>query len=179
MMPVHIAFVGLPGSGKSTVGRHLARRLGRPFLDSDQVIESRIGTSIRDFFEQEGEEAFRDLEQTVIDELTLDEPCVLASGGGAVLRMVNRQHFQQRTHGVYLHAVPEEVFRRLRHDQNRPLLQVADPLARLRELYTLRDPLYRESAKFVVETGKPSVTALVNTVVFQLEQAGALPHAGA
>ena len=178
MMPAHIAFVGLPGSGKSTVGRHLAKRLDRPFIDSDQVIERRIGASIRDFFEQEGEEAFRDLEQTVIGELTLGESCVLASGGGAVLRMVNRQHFQQRTHGFYLHALPEEVFRRLRHDRNRPLLQVADPLARLRELYALRDPLYRQSAKFVVETGKPSVTALVNTVVFQLEQAGDLPHAG-
>lgn len=177
MMPVHIAFVGLPGSGKSTVGRHLARRLDRPFIDSDQVIERRIGASIRDFFEREGEEAFRDLEQTVIDQLTQGEACVLASGGGAVLRMVNRQYFQRRTHGVYLHSVPEEVFRRLRHDRNRPLLQVADPLARLRELYTLRDPLYRESAKLVVETGKPSVTALVNTVAFQLEQAGILPHA--
>ena len=179
MMPAHIAFVGLPGSGKSTVGRHLAKRLDRPFIDSDQVIERHIGASIRDFFDQEGEEAFRDLEQTVIGELTLGESCVLASGGGAVLRMVNRQHFQQRTHGVYLHALPEEVFRRLRHDRNRPLLQVADPLVRLRELYALRDPLYRESAKFVVETGKPSVAALVNTVVLQLEQAGVIPHAGA
>ena len=173
-MPAHISFVGLPGSGKSTVGRHLARLVERPFIDSDQVIERRIGISIRDFFEQNGEEAFRDLEQEVIDDLTLGEPCVLASGGGAVLRMVNRQHFYQRTQGVYLHSAPEEVFRRLRHDRNRPLLQVADPLARLRELYALRDPLYRESARFVVETGKPSVTALVNTVALLLEQAGVL-----
>lgn len=177
--PVHVALVGLPGSGKSTIGRQLARRLGRPFLDTDQIIESRIGLSIREFFEREGEAPFRDLEEQVIDELTRGESCVLSTGGGAVLRPVNRQYLKQRTHAVYLHSAPEEVFRRLRHDRNRPLLQVADPLARLQELYALRDPLYRESARLVVETGRPSVAALVNTVVMQLELAGVLPVAGA
>ena len=174
----HVAFVGLPGSGKSSVGRQLARRLGWPFLDSDQVIEQRIGLSIREFFEREGEERFRDIEQTVIDELTLGPPCVLSTGGGAVLRPVNRQHLKQRTQAVYLHSVPEEVFRRLRHDQNRPLLQVPDPLARLRELYALRDPLYRESASFVVETGRPSVATLVTMITRQLELSGVVPAAG-
>lgn len=177
--PAHVALVGLPGSGKSTIGRQLARRLGRPFIDTDQVIEQRVGLSIREFFEREGEASFRDLEQSVIDELTLGEPCVLSTGGGAVLRPANREHLKQRTQAVYLHSAPEEVFRRLRHDRNRPLLQVPDPLARLRELYTLRDPLYRESARFVVETGRPSVAALVNLVVMQLELAGVLPAPGA
>lgn len=172
----HIALVGLPGSGKSTVGRQLAKRLGLPFLDSDHVIEARLGLTIREFFERDGEASFRDLEQTVIDELTLaGEACVLATGGGAVLRPVNRGHLKLRTQVVYLHSSPEEIFRRLRHDQNRPLLQVPDPLGRLRELYTLRDPLYRDSARFVVETGRPSVAALVNTIVAQLEAAGFLP----
>lgn len=170
--PTHVALVGLPGSGKSTIGRQLARRLGLPFSDTDQVVEQRVGLSIREFFEREGEESFRNLEQDVIDELTLGEPCVLSSGGGAVLRLINRQHLKQRTQAVYLHSAPEEVFRRLRHDRNRPLLQVPDPLARLRELYALRDPLYRECARFVVETGRPSVAALVNMVVMQLELAG-------
>lgn len=177
--PAHVALVGLPGSGKSTIGRQLARRLGRPFIDTDHVIEQRVGLSIREFFEREGEESFRDLEQSVIDELTLGEPCVLSTGGGAVLRPANRQHLKQRTQAVYLHSAPEEVFRRLRHDRNRPLLQVPDPLARLRELYTLRDPLYRESARFVVETGRPSVATLVNMVVTQLELAGVLPASDA
>lgn len=177
--PVHVALVGLPGSGKSTIGRQLARRLGRPFIDTDQVIEQRVGLSIREFFEREGEESFRDLEQSVIDELTLGEPCVLSTGGGVVLRPANREHLKQRTQAVYLHSAPEEVFRRLRHDRNRPLLQVPDPLTRLRELYSLRDPLYRESARFVVETGRPSVAALVNMVVMQLELAGVLPAPGA
>ena len=168
----HVAFVGLPGSGKSTVGRHLARRLGWTFLDTDQVIEQRIGLSIREFFEREGEEPFRDLEQAVIDELTAGEPCVLSTGGGAVLRAVNRDHLRQRSHAIYLHSLPEDVFRRLRHDRNRPLLQVADPLARLRDLYALRDPLYRESARLVVETGRPSVSALVHLIVGRLEASG-------
>ncbi len=167
-----IACVGLPGSGKSTVGRQLARRLGLRFIDSDQVIEQRIGCSIREFFEREGEASFRDLEQLVIDELTQGEACVLSSGGGAVLRPANRQHLRERSQVVYLHSAPEEVFRRLRHDQNRPLLQVADPLARLRDLYIARDPLYRETAHFVIETGRPSVSTLVNMIVMQLELAG-------
>lgn len=172
-----IACVGLPGSGKSTVGRQLARRLGLGFRDSDQVIEQRIGCSIREFFEREGEAPFRDLEQLVLDELTQGEPCVLSTGGGAVLRPANRQHLHERTQVVYLHSSPEEVFRRLRHDQNRPLLQVADPLARLRDLYSARDSLYRETAHFVIETGRPSVASLVNTIIMQLELAGVIPAA--
>ena len=171
---MRIACVGLPGSGKSTVGRHLARRMGLRFIDSDQVIEQRIGCSIREFFEREGEDAFRDIEQLVIDELTQGESCVLSSGGGAVLRPSNRQHLRDRAQVVYLHSIPEEVFRRLRHDQNRPLLQVADPLARLRDLYAARDSLYRETAHFVIETGRPSVPTLVNMILMQLELAGVM-----
>jgi shikimate kinase len=173
--PALVALVGLPGSGKSTVGRQLARRLGCNFLDTDQVIEKRIGVSIREFFEREGEAAFRDLEQAVVDELTRGEACVVSTGGGAVLRPANREHLKQRCHAVYLHALPEDVFRRLRHDQSRPLLQVADPLVRLRDLYALRDPLYRESARLVVETGRPSVSALVQLIAGQLEAAGWTP----
>ena len=173
---VHISFVGLPGSGKSTIGRQLARRFGRPFLDTDHVIEQRLGTSIRAFFEREGEEAFRDIEQVVIDELTLSaEPAVLSTGGGSVLRPTNREHLQLRTCALYLHSTPDDVFRRLRHDQNRPLLQVADPLLRLRELYEVRDPLYRETARMVVETGRPSVPALVHVVAGQLQAVGLAP----
>ena len=100
---------------------------------------------------------------------------MLSSGGGAVLRPVNRAHLRERTQVVYLHSAPEEVFRRLRHDQTRPLLQVADPLARLRDLYLVRDPLYRETAHFVIETGRPSVATLVNMIVMQLELAGVVP----
>lgn len=170
-----VVLVGLPGSGKSTVGRQLARRLGLPFFDSDHVIEQRIGCSIREFFEREGEERFRDIEESVLDELTQGGPRVLSTGGGSVLRQANRTHLRERAQVVYLRSTPEEVFRRLRHDRNRPLLQVDDPLQRLRDLYAVRDPLYRETAHFVVETGRPSVSTLVNMIVMQLELAPASP----
>lgn len=168
-----IALVGLPGSGKSTVGRQLARRLQLPFFDSDHVIEQRLGCSIREFFEREGEARFRDIEAETLAELTAGPPGVLSTGGGAVIRDTNRAHLHARAQVVYLRSSPEELFRRLRHDRNRPLLQVGDPMKKLRELYQQRDPLYRETAHFVVETGRPSVPTLVNMIVMQLELAGA------
>ncbi|WP_374591168.1 shikimate kinase [Aquabacterium sp.] len=172
-----IALVGLPGGGKSTAGRQLARRIGFDLVDSDAVIEKRIGCSIRSFFEREGEDRFRDIEEAVIAELVTQPRIVLATGGGAVLREANRRALHERTTVVYLRSTPDELFRRLRHDTQRPLLQVADPLAKLKELYRVRDPLYRQTAHFVVETGRPSVTSLVNMIVMQLELAGVLPFA--
>ena len=167
-----IALIGMPGCGKSTVGRHLARQLGSRFVDSDAEIERRIGMSIRDFFEARGEPAFRDIEQQVIAELSLQTGAVLSTGGGAVLRPANREALQAHTRVIYLRSTPEDLFRRLRHDTQRPLLQVADPLQRLRELYRERDPLYRRVAHFIVETARPSVQALTGMVLMQLELAG-------
>jgi shikimate kinase len=140
------------------------------------VVEQLLGCSIREFFEREGEEAFRDVEQQVIDELTLSHSGVLSTGGGAVLRPLNRERLRSRGKVIYLRSTPEEVFRRVRHDQNRPLLQVGNPLNRLRDLFALRDPLYRETAHFVIETGRPSVATLVNMMVMQLDLAGASPR---
>ena len=143
------------------------------FVDSDHVIEQRIGCPIQTFFAREGEERFRDLEQATLDELTAGTtPAVLSTGGGAVLRAPNRLHLHGRGQVIYLHALPDDIFRRLRHDTTRPLLQVKDPLQRLRSLYEQRDPLYRETAHYVIETGRPSVATLVNMVVMQLELAG-------
>ena len=164
-----ISLIGLPGSGKTTVGRQLSRRLRVPFLDSDAVVEQQLGCSIREFFEREGEARFRDIEAGVINELTQMEAGVLSTGGGAVLRPQNREHLRARTQVIYLNSSPDELFRRLRHDKNRPLLQVADPLGRLRELHTQRHPLYRETAHFHVDTGRPSVAGLVNMIMMQLE----------
>jgi shikimate kinase len=172
-----ISLVGLPGSGKTTVGRQLARRLRIPFVDSDHAIEARIGCSIREFFDREGESRFRDIEEEVLDALSADVNCVLSTGGGAVLRPNNRHHLHSRGKVIYLKSTPEELFRRLRHDVSRPLLQVADPLTRMRELFSVRDPLYRETAHFVLETGRPSVATLVNMIVMQLELSGAIPSA--
>lgn len=170
-----IALVGLPGSGKSTVGRQLARRLSLPFADSDQLIEQRLGCSIREFFEREGEARFRDIEQETIAAQVATGTGVLSTGGGVVLRPANRTCLHDGARVVYLRSTPEELYRRLKHDRNRPLLQVADPLKKLRELYQERDPLYRETAHFLIETGRPTVSTLVNMILMQLELAGALP----
>ena len=170
-----LSLVGLPGSGKSTVGRQLARRLGLAFTDTDHAIEQRIGCSIREFFEREGEDAFRDIEEEVIRDLAQQGAGLLATGGGAVLRPANRVQLRAGGHVIYLRSTPEEIHRRLRHDTHRPLLQVADPLARLRTLYEERDPLYRETAHFTIETGRPSVPTLVNMILMQLELAGVIP----
>jgi shikimate kinase len=170
-----VALVGLPGSGKTTIGRQLARRLGVDYVDSDHVIEQRLGCSIRTYFELEGEDSFRDIESDVLDELTQKTSAVISTGGGSVLRELNRQRLHQRCQVVYLNAHPDELFRRLRHDVHRPLLQVADPLNRLRDLHAVRDPLYRATAHFIIETGRPSVAMLVNMIVMQLELAGVLP----
>ncbi len=177
-----ISLIGLPGSGKSTVGRQLARRLDLPFIDSDAEIEKRLGCSIREYFEREGEAGFRDVEQAVISDLCVAHnaatttatatEAVLSTGGGTVLREANRIMLRANGHVVYLRSSADDVFKRLRHDRNRPLLQVGDPLQRLRDLYVERDPLYRETAHYVVETGRPSVAALVNKIVMQLELAG-------
>jgi len=136
-----------------------------------------LGCSIREFFEREGEDRFRDVEQEVIDELSRGQACVLSTGGGAVLRSANRQHLHDRGKVVYLRSTPEDVYRRVRHDRNRPLLLVADPLQRLRDLYDARDPLYRETAHFVIDTGRPSVATLVNMIVMQLELSGSVTSA--
>jgi shikimate kinase len=167
-----ISLVGMPGGGKSTVGRHLARNLRLRFFDADVEIESRIGCPIRVFFEREGEARFRDVEQEVVAELLACSEAVIATGGGTVVREVNRRALRNGSTVVYLRSTPEELFRRLRHDTHRPLLQVGDPLRKLRDLHAERDPLYRATSHFVIETGRPSVHTLVNMVLMQLELAG-------
>jgi shikimate kinase len=164
----------MPGSGKSTVGRQLARRLNWRFADSDVEIERQLGCSIRSYFEQQGEAAFRDVEQRVLEQLVDESNQVLATGGGAVLREANRTRLSTRARVVYLRSTPEELFRRLRHDTHRPLLQVRDPLRRLRELFLERDPLYLAASEFVIETGRPTVKMLVGTILMQLELAGVI-----
>jgi shikimate kinase len=169
-----LALIGLPGSGKSTIGKALARRLSRSLVDSDAVIEARIGQPVRAFFEEHGEERFRDVECQVIDELTLLPDVVLATGGGAVLRDENRRNLRERCQVVYLRSTPDDLYRRLRHDKQRPLLQVLDPLAKLRELFERRDPLYREVASFSFDTGGATVSTVVNRLLMQLELAGSI-----
>ena len=171
---MNLALIGMPGCGKSTVGRILARHLDAAFVDGDAEIEARIGMPIRAFFETQGEPAFRDVEQEVVAEVVQRERVVIATGGGAVLRQANREALRGRCKVFYLRATPEELFRRLRHDTHRPLLQVGDPLKRLRELYRERDVLYRQTAHYTVEAPRPSVPALLNMILMQLELSGML-----
>jgi shikimate kinase len=161
--------VGMPGSGKSTVARQLGRRLELPVIDTDTVIEARIGGTIRDFFVREGETAFRDLEEQVIAELTDGAPKVLATGGGAVLRRANRERLRAGGTVIYLRVSPEYLFKRLGKDAKRPLLQVDDPLARLQTLFVERDSLYRECAHLTLDAHGASQAMLVNRVVMQLD----------
>jgi len=166
----NIFLVGMMGAGKTTAGRLLARRLGRRFVDSDHEIEARCGVGIPLIFEIEGEAGFREREARAIEEFTACEGVVLATGGGAVLRADNRKRLAGRGLVIYLHAPPEALYRRVRSDRNRPLLGTDDPLGRLKELYALRDPLYREIADVIVETGTQSARTLSRTLLARVEE---------
>ncbi len=168
-------FVGLMGSGKTTLGRVLARNRGMDCLDSDHEIVVRCGVSIPTIFEIEGEAGFRRREACMIDELTQRHGIVLATGGGAILDPVNRQHLKARGTVIYLHGSPAELFLRTRGDRNRPLLQTEDPLAKLTELYAQRHPLYLEVADIVLDTGRQSVHSLMAKLERQLAERGLPP----
>ncbi len=149
------------GAGKTTVGRQLARRLGRPFFDSDHEIVARTGVAIPTIFEIEGEDGFRRREAQTIAELTSNNNLVMATGGGVVLNPVNRRLLNETGWVVYLNVPPALLFERTRHDRNRPLLRVADPLAKLEELHAVRDPLYREIAHITIEGGSLVASGIV------------------
>jgi shikimate kinase len=142
--------------------------LGVTFSDSDTLIEKRLGVSIRDFFEAEGEQRFREVEGAMLDELTSGAETVISTGGGVVLRAENRRMLRERTVCIYLKTPPDLLFDRLRRDTRRPLLQVADPAGRLRELSDERDPLYREAASFEIETRGKSLNMLVDAILREL-----------
>jgi shikimate kinase len=147
----NIYLVGLMGAGKTTIGRQLARRLGRRFYDSDHEIVARTGVPIPTIFEIEGEEGFRRRESLAIAEMTSGTDIVLATGGGVVLSPENRKRLHDTGWVVYLNVPPLMLFERTRHDRNRPLLRVENPLGKLEELHALRDPLYRETAHLIVD----------------------------
>jgi shikimate kinase len=167
----NIFLIGMMGAGKTSVGKLLARDLGKQFLDADHVLEERTGVRIPVIFELEGEAGFRARESALLEELTAMRDIVLATGGGAVLKAENRALLAARGTVVYLRAAATELWNRTRHDRNRPLLQTADPLGRLNQLYAERDPLYRETAHLIVESGSQSLKALAAKLEQRLEQA--------
>lgn len=151
-MAGNFILIGLMGAGKTTLGRQLSEYYQKPFYDSDQVLCHKTGVSITTIFEMEGEEGFRHRESTIIKELCNLENIVLATGGGAVLHEENRYQLKSNGLVIYLHATPEILFERVYHDKNRPLLQVDNPLIRLKQLYQERDKLYRETSHIIFES---------------------------
>lgn len=166
----NIFLVGLMGAGKTTVGRQLAAELGKTFCDTDHEVEQRTGVKISLIFDIEGEAGFRAREAQVVDQLTRLSGVVLATGGGAVLDPVSRSRLAERGVVVYLHGQPRDLWQRIRHDKSRPLLQNTDALQKLQDLYLKRDPLYREIADIVVDTGRQRARALLLQLLPQVKE---------
>ena len=166
----NIFLVGLMGAGKTTIGRSLAKRLELMFVDSDREIEARTGVSIPTVFDIEGEEGFRRRESEVIAQLSKQSAQVVATGGGAVLRPENLANMRDGGFVVYLNVPPAILWERTRHDRNRPLLQVDDPLHKLQELYAIRDPLYWEVADLVIDGGRVSAQSVLQLIVEEIEE---------
>ncbi len=170
--PGSLFLTGPMGAGKSTIGRQLSKQLGMPFHDSDHEIEARTGVDIPLIFELEGESGFRKRESAIIDELTQLPNIILATGGGAILDLENRQHLGTRGKTIYLSASVNQQLRRTRKDRNRPLLQTADPRAKLEELMEVRDPLYREIATLIIDTDGKRVRDVVRIIMQKLQPGG-------
>jgi shikimate kinase len=165
MASANIFLVGMMGAGKTTLGRALAQRLEREFVDSDRVLVERTGVPVATIFEIEGEEGFRRRESTLLAELARRDAWVIATGGGVVLDEANRRLMREAGTVVYLRARLESLWERTRHDANRPLLATADPRSRLAQLLEAREPLYRDCAHVIVDTGSQSTSTLVNRVL--------------
>jgi shikimate kinase len=161
----NVYLVGLMGAGKTTIGRSLARQLDLEFIDTDREIEGRTGVSIPTVFEIEGEDGFRKREAQVIADLSRLSGRVVATGGGVVLRPENRANLRASGFVVYLNVPPYTLWERTRHDRNRPLLQVVDPLLKLKELYSQRDPLYREVADMIVDGSRNNATSILTMLI--------------
>lgn len=166
----NLILVGMMGSGKTTMGRALAKHLGKAFVDSDEEIQKRTGVTIPHIFDVEGEAGFRQRETAAIRDLVLRDDMVLATGGGAVLMEQNRALLQQNGIVVYLKASVHDLWQRTRHDRNRPLLQIADPHAKLMELFRQRDPLYLQVADIVIQSGKQGAHTLMLHLVDEIER---------
>jgi shikimate kinase len=159
-VPENIFLVGLMGAGKTSVGKLLARRLGQDFYDCDHEIEEATGVKIAVIFEIEGEGGFRTREAKMLIDLAKRRNALIATGGGAVLSPANRVLLTESGIVIYLRAAPVDLWRRTRHDRQRPLLKTEDRMARLEQLFAERDPLYHEIADIIVDTGSQSVGAL-------------------
>ncbi len=167
----NLFLVGMPGSGKSTLGRLLAKRLEKAFYDTDVGLNTELGVPIPVIFELEGESGFRDREESVLADHVVRVNTILATGGGIILRSCNRERLKENGTVLYLHATPDTLWERTRRSKHRPLLHAADPYARLQELYAFRDALYREIADIIVESDQEQVNRLAQRLEQQLRAA--------
>jgi len=163
------------GAGKTTIGKALAKKLNRPFIDTDHEIVRRTGVTIPVIFDIEGEPGFRARERQVLEELAQMENAVLATGGGIVLQEANRDTLKAHGTVIYLRAHPDDLWRRTRNDRNRPLLQAANPQEVIRNLYGQRHPLYSEVADIIVDTADQGVQQLTNLLIQKLASFSAPP----
>ena len=161
----NIFLIGPMGTGKTTVGRFLAKSLNRPFFDSDHEIERRTGVNIPLIFEYEGEPGFRQREQAMLQELTERNGIVLATGGGAVLCPENRMLLSQRGIVIYLKCSIARQLERTRKDTHRPVLSTENPRQRLETLMRIREPLYRSIADHIIDTGQRPSHAVVKAIL--------------
>lgn len=163
-IPSNIFLIGLMGAGKTTVGKLIAKNLGKTFYDTDHVIEQRTGVKIPTIFEVEGEDGFRRRETDTLSELAQQADIVLATGGGAIIAPENRAILKQHGYVIYLRANVNELYLRTRNDKNRPLLQNVDARAKLEQLFHLRNPMYTETADLIVDTGHQPVTVIIHKI---------------
>lgn len=169
-IPGNIILIGMMGSGKTTVGKLLANLIGKTFMDVDHEIQRRTGVGIPVIFEIEGEAGFRKRESEILRDMVRQQNIVLATGGGAILHPDNRTLLRQHGTVVYLCAPVTELRRRTHQDKNRPLLQTGNVQARLIELFTQRDPLYRETAHLIMDSGRQSARTFVQKLIQKLRQ---------
>jgi shikimate kinase len=177
-IPTRVFLIGPMGAGKTTLGRQLAQILALDFYDTDHEIQARTGVDVPTIFEFEGEAGFRRRERAVLADLATLPDVVIATGGGIVLDPDNRRLMSESGLVVYLHCLPSQQFQRTRRDRSRPLLQTADPLARLTELFQQRDPLYRSIADLVVSTETRATNAVIRQIVAAVRDPGAAAGAG-
>ena len=168
-----IVLIGPMGAGKTTIGKLLAQQLGYQFYDSDSEIEACAGASISWIFDKEGEAGFRQRETKTIDRLSQCHYTVLATGGGAVMTPANHPYLK-RGFVIYLRAEVDVQYERTCRDRNRPLLQTENPKQRLTELFTLRDPVYRELADITITTGQTSPKKMIQVILEKLTDHGVI-----
>ena len=170
-MRTNIALIGFMGTGKSAVGRALAKKLGREFVEMDSLIEEMAGKTIPEIFQQDGEIAFREMEIEVTKEAAQKAGQVIACGGGMVLNKINVDRLRETSWMVYLKASPQKIMERTSSGKNeRPLLDVPDPVQRIRDLLDFRKPFYQRSADITINTSRLSIDKIADLIINRLKE---------